>query len=140
MDLEKLTNKSREALVNAQQLAVSGNNSELRALHLLGALIRQEDGLASSILEKLGVNRRLFMGQVDSALAALPKVSGGGQLYQSREFSTLLNDAGAIADEMRDEYISVEHLFLALFKASGSEAEALLTKAGLTADKVLQAL
>ena len=140
MNLEKLTNKSREALVNAQQLAVSGNNSELRALHLLGALVRQEGGLASSILEKLGVNRNLFASQVDSALAALPKVSGGGQLYQSHEFSALLNDAGAIADEMQDEYISVEHLFLALFKASGSEAEALLTKAGLTSEKVLQAL
>ena len=140
MNLEKLTNKSREALMNAQQLAVAGSNSELRALHLLGALVRQEDGLAGSILEKLGIDRRLFTQQVDAALAELPKVSGGGQLYQSNEFSRVLNDAGAIADGMQDEYISVEHLFLALFKATGSEAEKVLTKAGLTYEKVLQAL
>ena len=140
MNLEKLTNKTREALVNAQQTAIDNGNSELKALHVLAALVRQEGGLASSILEKLGVNRQLFSNQIDSALAGLPKVSGGGQLYQSQEFNRLLNDAGHIADTMHDEYISVEHLFLALFKAAGSEAETLLTKAGLTADKVLQAL
>jgi ATP-dependent Clp protease ATP-binding subunit ClpB len=140
MNLEKLTNKTREALVNAQQTAIDNNNSELKALHVLAALVKQEGGLASSILEKLGVNRQLFADQVDSALASLPKVSGGGQLYQSQEFNRLLNDAGKIADDMHDEYISVEHLFLALFKAAGSEAETLLAKAGLTADKVLQAL
>ena len=140
MNLEKLTNKSREALVNSQQIAIDSGNSELKALHVLAALVRQEGGLASSILEKLGVNRQLFANQVDSALAALPKVSGNGQLYQSQEFNRLLNDAGGIADTMHDEYISVEHLFLALFKAAGSEAETLLAKAGLTADKVLQAL
>ena len=140
MNIEKLTNKSREALVNSQQIAIDNGNSELKALHVLAALVRQEGGLASSILEKLGVNRQLFANQVDSALAALPKVSGNGQLYQSQEFNRLLNDAGSIADTMHDEYISVEHLFLALFKAAGSEAETLLAKAGLTADKVLQAL
>ena len=140
MNLEKLTNKSREALVSSQQIATDNRNSELKALHLLAALVRQEGGLASSILEKLGINRQLFMNQVDSALAQLPKVSGNGQLYQSQEFNVLLNDAGAIADEMSDEYISVEHLFLALFKAAGSEAAELLSKAGLTAEKVLQAL
>ena len=139
MNLEKLTNKTREALVNSQQTAIDNGNSELKALHVLAALVRQEGGLASSILEKLGVNRQLFSNQIDSALAALPKVAGGNQLYQSQEFNRLLNDAGNIADEMHDEYISVEHLFLALFKAAGSEAETLLTKAGLTADKVLQA-
>ena len=84
MNLEKLTTKSREALVNAQQLALENNNSELRALHLLGSLVRQEGGLASSILEKLGVNRQLFSYQVDAALARLPKVSGGGQIYHSQ--------------------------------------------------------
>ena len=140
MNLEKLTNKTREALVNAQQTAIDNGNSELKALHVLAALVKQEGGLASSILEKLGVNRQLFQNQIDAALAALPKVSGGGQLYQSQEFNRLLNDAGNIADTMHDEYISVEHLFLALFKAAGSEAETLLAKAGLTADKVLQAL
>ncbi len=141
MNLEKLTNKSREALMAARDLAIANSNTELRNLHLLAALVRQEDGLVPSLLEKLGINRRLFDTQIDQALGQLPRVEGGNQeLYQSREFSTLLIDAGKQAEAMQDEYISVEHLFLALFEAPGTAAAELLTKAGLTADKVLQAL
>ena len=142
MNLEKLTTKSREALVNAQQLAIDHGHTELVALHVLAALVQQEGGLTGSILEKLGVNRRLFEQQLDEALNALPRVEGGaaGQLAQSREFSELLVNAGRIADEMHDEYLSVEHLFLALFKASGSAAAKLLERVGITSDKVLQAL
>ena len=141
MNMEKLTNKSREALLEAQNLAVGNRNTELRNIHLLASLMRQEDGLVPSILEKLGVNRQLFTRQVEDALAKLPSVQGGEQqVYQSREFSTLLVDAAKQAEAMQDEYISVEHLLLAMFQATGSAALELLTKAGLTADKVLQAL
>lgn len=123
MNLEKLTNKSREALMAARDLAIGNSNTELRNLHLLAALVRQEDGLVPSLLEKLGINRRLFDTQIDQALGQLPRVEGGNQeLYQSREFSTLLIDAGKQAEAMQDEYISVEHLFLALFEAPGTAA------------------
>ena len=141
MNLEKLTNKSREALMGARDLAIANSNTELRNLHLLAALVRQEDGLIASLLEKLGINRRLFDTQLDQALARLPRVEGGNQeLYQSREFSALLADAGKQAEAMQDEYISVEHLFLALFEAPATAAAELLSRAGLTADRVLQAL
>ncbi|AVM43631.1 ATP-dependent chaperone ClpB [Victivallaceae bacterium BBE-744-WT-12] len=141
MNMEKLTNKSREALLEAQNIAVGNRNTELRDIHVLAALMRQEDGLVPSLLEKLGVSRQLFSKQVDEALAKLPTVQGGEQqVYQSREFSTLLVDAAKQAESMQDEYISVEHLLLAMFQATGSGALELLSKAGLTADKVLQAL
>ena len=140
MNMEKLTNKTREALMNAQQIAVRNNNNELRPVHLLAALIADENGLIPSILEKTGVNRKLFSDQVDEALAQMPKVSGeAGNMYQSREFSTLLNNAAKHASDMKDEYISVEHLLLGMFGLSGS-AEKLLTNSGVTMDKVLQAL
>ena len=143
MNLEKLTTKSREALVNAQQLAIDHGHTELVALHVLAALVQQEGGLTGSILEKLGVNRRLFEQQLDEALNALPRVEGAsaGQLAQSREFSELLINAGRIADEMHDEYLSVEHLLLAVFKSGGSSAaKQLLERVGINSDKVLQAL
>ena len=69
MNMEKLTNKTREALMNAQQIAVRNNNNELRPLHLLAALIADENGLVPSILEKTGVNRKLFADLVDDAFA-----------------------------------------------------------------------
>ncbi len=141
MNMEKLTNKSREALMGAQGLAAKLHHNELRALHLLGALVAEPEGLVNSILSKLGIDLKLFGQQLDAALAALPKVEGGdGQIYTSREFSAVLAEAASRAESMQDEYISVEHLFLALFSASGSEAEKLLTRTGLSADKVLQAL
>ena len=142
MNMEKLTTKSREALMAAHNLAIENSNTELRNIHVLAALMRQEDGLVPSILEKLGINRRLFENQVDQALSELPRVSGAQaqEIYNSREFSSLLVEAARQAEAMQDEYISVEHLFLAMFAASGSSAAELLNKAGLTADRVLQAL
>ncbi len=142
MNMEKLTTKSREALMAAHNLAVENGHTELRNLHVLAALIRQEDGLTPSILEKLGVNRRLFAGQVDEALTRLPRVSGANQqeVHNTREASTLLVDAAKQAEAMQDEFVSVEHIFLAMFKAAGSGAAELLGKAGVTADRVLQAL
>ena len=79
MNMEKLTNKSREALLEAQNIAVGNRNTELRDIHVLAALMRQEDGLVPSLLEKLGVSRQLFSKQVDEALAKLPTVQGGEQ-------------------------------------------------------------
>ena len=87
MNMEKLTTKSREALMAAHNLAVENSNTELRNIHVLAALLRQEDGLVPSILEKLGINRRLFENQVDQALSELPRVSGSQaqEIYNSRE-------------------------------------------------------
>ncbi len=140
MKLDKLTNKTREALLTAHRIATENSNSELCNLHVLAALVRQEDGLCPSVLEKLGVNRRLFDDQLDQALGKLPRLASVQEVGQSQEFSALLNDAGRQAENMHDEYLSVEHLFLAMFQAPGSSACKLLTRVGLSFDKVLQAL
>ena len=141
MNIEKFTNKSREVLMNAQHTAESADHTELRPLHLLSALLEDRDGLFSSILEKLGVNRELLSSKTASALAELPRVEGHNmqQVSMTREFSTVLNDAMKKAGEMGDEYVSVEHLVLALAGNPGKVAD-LLNSAGVTADKILAAL
>ena len=94
VNMEKLTNKSREALLEAQNCAVQARNNELRAIHLLYALLNQREGLVSSIAAKLGVNVKLLSDQVARALGDLPKVSNSqGQIYSSGEFSEVLNRA-----------------------------------------------
>ncbi|MBO7329311.1 MAG: ATP-dependent chaperone ClpB [Lentisphaeria bacterium] len=141
MNIEKFTNKSREALMNAQHYAEEANNTELRPLHLLAALLDDPESLVSSILEKLGVNRELFRNQVSGAMRELPRIEGNNmqQVSMSREFSTMLNTAMKKAGEMGDEYVSAEHLLLALASAGGRAAE-LLGNAGISADKILNAL
>ena len=142
INFEKLTNKSREALMAAQQSAIEHHNTEIAALHLLDALFHQQDGLVPSIIEKLGVNRSIFESRLGEALNNLPRLSGdvSHQLSQSREFSTLINDSFSIAGEMHDEYVSVEHLLLAMFKAPNSGACKLLASCGIENSRVLEAL
>ena len=141
MNIEKFTNKSRQALVDAQSKAVALNNNELRPEHLLFALCSDPNGLVSSILEKCGVNRDIFIGKIESLLAAFPKVHGSSEqnLYNSRTFSEMLNRAFKHAADMKDDYVSVEHLLLALF-GTGGEGEKLLINSGITQQKVMQAL
>ncbi|MCQ2352546.1 MAG: ATP-dependent chaperone ClpB [Victivallaceae bacterium] len=140
MNAEKFTTKSREALLSSQQIAGEYRNNELRPIHLLAALVRQENGLVPSILEKLGVSAKLFDPQIDNALNALPKVGNASDgIYNSQEFSAVLNDAEKHAGNMHDDYISVEHLLLGILSNRNSAAET-LEKAGVTSDKVLQAL
>ncbi len=142
MNMEKMTTKTREALMAAHNIAIENHNTELRNLHVLAALLDQQDGLIPSIFEKLGINARIFASQLEQALKALPHVddSQGQEVYNSREFSALLVEAGKQAETMQDEYVSVEHLLLAMSKATGTGAYDLLAKAGITTDRILQAL
>ncbi len=142
MNMEKMTNRTREALMAAQQLAVSNHNTELKNIHVLAALADQQDGLIPSIIEKLGISKSLFKSNLDEALKAQPKVvsDSGQDVYNSREFSMLLTEAAKQAEAMKDEYVSVEHLFLAMFANPNSSVTPLLNKSGITSDRVLQAL
>ena len=139
MNLEKMTNKTREALNGARQCAIEHANSELKNIHVLYALIQDEDGLANSILTRLGINKKLFAGKVDEALSRLPRLQNGGDIYNSGEILSLLNDAGKEAENMQDEYISVEHLLLAMLK-SRSEAVKVFEACGIDSNKMLNAL
>ena len=141
MNMDKLTNKSREALLSAQNIAVNSGHTELRALHILAGLLADETGLVTSILEKCGVNVALFRGKMEAELGKLPRLEGGNQPNPpaSREFGLALNRAMQYAQEMKDEYISVEHLLLGVM-AESKETAALLEHSGVTQEKVMQAL
>ncbi|MBR7130910.1 MAG: ATP-dependent chaperone ClpB [Lentisphaeria bacterium] len=141
MNVEKFTNKSREALMRAQQSAQAAGHTELRALHLLSALLDDDESLVNSILEKLGVNKALFRSKVTSALSDLPRVSGTAQqeVVMTGEFSSVLNNAMQKAAEMKDEFVSVEHLLMALLSVD-SKAAKLLNDAGVNNGNLLTSL
>ncbi|MBR2509833.1 MAG: ATP-dependent chaperone ClpB [Lentisphaeria bacterium] len=139
MNIEKFTNKSKEALMFAQQYAQELGNAEINSLHLLHALLNQNEGLIPSLIEKMGLSKSIFKNAVDDAVNKLPKVQGAADLYQSRDFSQVLQSAMKKASEMHDDYVSVEHLFLAILENGGKAAE-ILKQSGISADKVLNAL
>ena len=140
MNIEKFTNKSKEALILAQQHAQELGNPEITSLHLLNALLQQNDGLIPSLIEKMGLSKSIFRNAVTEALNKLPKVQGTDtELYQSKDFSQVIQSAMKKAAEMHDDYISVEHLFLAILENGGKAAE-ILKESGISADKVLNAL
>ena len=116
MDMQKLTEKSRAAMMQAQQFALEYGNQEIKAVHLLRALMTQEDGLIPSLLKRMNVNHEFLLNKVDALLGKLPKVSGNASdPYTGRDFSGVLIAAKQKAEEMKDEYISTEHLFLAIY-------------------------
>ncbi|MDD5697625.1 MAG: ATP-dependent chaperone ClpB [Victivallaceae bacterium] len=140
MDIEKFTNKSREMLQAAHNEAVSRHHQELRPVHVLSALLNQEDGLVGSLLRKMGADISRLKNETEQALNAVPAVTGSGaaQVYQSREFSELLLKAEQEAGKMKDEYVSVEHFFLALLGTG--QCSRILKNSGVDQDKVLAAL
>ncbi len=140
MNMEKLTNRSREALQAAHNEAIERRQQELRPIHVLCALLKQEDGLITSLLQKMEVNLSRVKTDVEQVLNAIPAVSGSGaaQVYQSREFSELLLNAAKEAEKMKDDYVSVEHFFIALLDSG--ECSKILKDAGVSSEKVLEAL
>ena len=142
---EKLTQKTQEAIQTAQQTALRYSHQAVDVTHLLHALLTQENGLVPSILEKAGANTATALAAVDSALDRMPRVSGQtaetGKIYVSQEFQTLMVKAEDHAKRLKDEYISVEHLLLAMLDGDKrSEAARILKQAGLDTASVLAAL
>ena len=142
---EKLTQKTQEAIQSAQQTALRYSHPAVDVPHLLHALLTQENGLVPSILEKAGANAATVIAAVESALDRMPRVSGqsaeSGKIYVSQEFQTLMVKAEDHAKRLKDEYVSVEHLLLAMLDGDKrSEAARILQKAGLDTASVLAAL
>jgi len=126
MKLEKFTFKAQEALQSAQKLAESYNHTELHPEHLLKAMIEQEGGIIPTILDRLGINSKIISTELDEILERLPRVAGGAyQLYLSMPLKQVLDRAEALAKEMRDAYISTEHLLLAIIDSPTKAGEAL---------------
>jgi ATP-dependent Clp protease ATP-binding subunit ClpB len=142
MQIDKFTMKSQEALQQAQSLAESKGHQEIQAEHLLQVLLQQPEGVAAPVLQKMGVAPQSMLAAVEEKIDHMPKVSGGGfgQIYLSPHLKRVLDHAFKLANEMRDEYVSQEHLFLALLDSKDSTVAELLMTNGVSKDKFLAAL
>jgi len=145
MDMNKMTEKMQEALFSAQSLAVKNNHQEIDMVHLLIALLEQQEGLAGRIFEYDQVNTKALLSDLFALLRKKPQVIGAGvesgKVYISHNLQQLLANAEKEAGQLRDEYISVEHLLLALVtKPSPSEIKDLLKKYSIDRHSVLTAL
>ena len=138
---EKYTEKAREAILDSQNIAIEEGNQELTGEHLHLALIRQEQGLVPRLLDYMEVPGVQITEDVKAEIARLPKVSGSvGQIYPSQRFQKLLIEAEKVSKSFNDEYISVEHLYLALLDESRTPSAAIFKKYGITRNRVLQEL
>ncbi|MDO8126657.1 MAG: ATP-dependent chaperone ClpB, partial [Candidatus Brocadiales bacterium] len=143
MRLDKLTIKAQEAIQEAQQLAQSKGQQQIESVHLLSALIEQEQGIVGPILEKLGVNKDFVYSKCQDVIEKLPQVSGPagfGQVYISPELNEILNAAWEEAMGLKDEYLSTEHILLAMSGKQDSTVGRILMDAGVKRDALLRAL
>ena len=141
MDTNRFTQKSLEALQAAQQLAQSYGNAQVEQVHLLDALLSQENGLIGQLMGKLGLNVQQVQTACESAVNRLPKISGSNQQpYVTASLSQALTEAENQMKQMRDEYISVEHLFLGLLEKADSTVRPLFASLDITKPKFLEAL
>ncbi|MEA2658849.1 MAG: ATP-dependent Clp protease ATP-binding subunit ClpB [Candidatus Binatota bacterium] len=140
MRLDKLTTKSQEALQQAQGLADKRNHQAIEVEHLLFALMGQKEGVVLSLLQKLGVPLTAVTERLQKALDRLPQVTGGGgNSYITPRLKKIIESAESEAEALKDEYVSTEHLLLAMVQ-DGGEAGAVLKQLGATRDKILNAL
>ncbi|MBC8318416.1 MAG: ATP-dependent chaperone ClpB [Desulfobulbaceae bacterium] len=142
MQFDKFTVKSQEAIQQAQALAEKNSNQEIVPEHLLQVLLGQVDGVVIPVLQKIGVDPAALSSETGSILSQLPKVSGSGfgQVYASPRLKKILDQAFQEAGSMRDEYVSQEHLFLALLGESGSKGAGVLKAKGVSKDQFLKSL
>ncbi len=145
MDLNRLTQKSQEALAEAQKIALKRGHIEVDGEHLLLALVDQADGLIPRLLEKLDVSVEDFRAKVLRALDKRPQVSGpgveGGKIYVTQRLNRVLIQAEDEAKRLKDEYVSVEHLALALIReGDATDAGRIFQEYGITPEKFLEAL
>ena len=144
MDINKLTQKSREAVQDAQALTIEYGNTQIEQAHLLYALLAQENGLIPQMLTKMEIDPEAVKADAQQAVSRLPKVSGPGRepdkVYISQDVDRALNAAQNQADHMTDEYISVEHLMLGLMETADSNLKTIFQRHNLTKEKFLEAL
>ena len=144
MNIEQMTQKTREALQAAQRIAVEYSNNAVEQEHLLAALAQQQDGLIPQMLQTLGVDANAFAQAALQKVEALPRVTGSGRdpekIYISSDLDRALNAAEQQAKQMKDEYISVEHVFLGILQRPGKAANEIFKMFGITNEKFMQQL
>jgi ATP-dependent Clp protease ATP-binding subunit ClpB len=137
---DKFTLKSQEALQAAQTHAQEKGNPQLAPEHLLWALVQQKDGVVLPVLQKLGANIQVLATDLSAAVAKLPQVQGQSDIHLSPGLNRILEDAQKEADQFKDEYVSTEHLLIALANAKGEAVSRALQAQGVTKDAILKVL
>ena len=144
MNIEQMTQKTREALQAAQRIAVEYSNNAVEQEHLLAALAQQQDGLIPQMLQTMGTDPNAFAQAALQKVEALPRVTGSGRdpekIYISNDLDRALNAAEQQAKQMKDEYISVEHVFLGILQRPGKAASEIFKAFGITTEKFMQTL
>lgn len=143
MNAQKFTQKSLEAIQNAQSIALENQNAQIEQEHLMLALLEQEESLIKELLKKMGVSES-FEKTLKSKINNMPKMSGGARpsdsIYVSRDVDLTLNDAEKIASKMKDEYVSVEHIMLSIFDNANSQIKELFRTYNINKSEFLKAL
>ncbi|MCD8356208.1 MAG: ATP-dependent chaperone ClpB [Clostridia bacterium] len=143
MNAQKFTQKSLEAIQDTQSLYNEYGNAEMGQEHLLLALLRQDGGLISQLMTKMGVDTAALQSQAQQAVEKLPRISGGrdaSRMYVTNDLQRTLNQAEQTAEHIKDDFVSVEHLFLALIDTAAGTAHHLFRTFGIDKNKFLQAL
>ena len=139
MNINKFTQKSLQAVQNCERIAMDYGNQEIAQEHLLYALLTQDDSLIAKLMEKMGLDKNLIINRVEEAIQKRPKVQGGQQ-YVGQDLNNALVHGEDEAKAMGDEYVSVEHLFLAMLKYASKDMKALFREMGISREGFLQAL
>ena len=139
MNINKFTQKSMEAVQNCEKLAYEYGNQQIEQEHMLYSLLTMEDSLILKLITKMNIQKEQFINETAQAMEKLPKVRGG-QLYISNDLNKVLISAEDEAKVMGDEYVSVEHLFLAMLKTPSKSVKELFRNYGITRETFLQAL
>ena len=144
MNIQKFTQKSIEAINEAQSLAVEYSNMQIEQEHLLYVLLNQPESFIIQLMVSMNLNTGLLIKKAEELVSALPKVTGSGRepdkVYVSKDTDQTLNEAEKQAKVMKDEYVSVEHIFLAIIETANSKIKELLRGTGITKDSFLRAL
>ena len=139
MNIQKFTQKSIQAISELEKVAIQNGNQEIEQEHLFYVLLTQDDGLIPKMIEKMGLNTNYVLTRVEQMISKRPKVQGGKQ-YVGQDLNQVLIHAEDEAKQMGDEYVSVEHLFLALLQHPSRDMKTLLRELGISREGFLQAL
>ncbi|RME01692.1 MAG: type VI secretion system ATPase TssH, partial [Calditrichaeota bacterium] len=142
MTLEKFTLKAQEAVSNAQQIASEYGHQQIEVEHLLKALLADSEGVPQAILKKLGANLNPISEQLEEALQKIPRVSGAGavgNIYITQRLNNVFNAAMNEMRKLKDEYVSTEHLFIAIADEGGPAGQ-ILKRQGVTRDNIYKIL
>ena len=140
MNTQKFTQKSLEAVQQAQSLAIQHKNTQIDQQHLLYALLSQSDGLIPQMLVKMNVSVNGLLNDTEREINNLPYGSGSGQIYLSGELNMALEEAERMAENMKDEFVSVEHIFMALVNSPNNSLKKLFEKYNITKNEFMKQL